>query len=255
MATAPRTKSKSKPYAAAVAPFRPAALTDTDQRRWFDFRAGTSAEEIAARENVKLDTVMSSLARMRAHQERHSQSATEVAVRQMFLERLPQASDVFIEAMKATSTRTTTQAVREFNEETGTSEWVEKEVTEEIPDHKIRLSAVDALQKFLTSIQPKTPMVTVDARSQTNIGGGALPGGTPEAQQRAISFESIMRQRRLAMGLSDAKELTAGGDVAATEQAERDMDDDGVDEFEDLIEDGEVVDSEPEPDAEDAPEE
>src|ERR1700690_397926 len=92
----------------APAPFRPAVLTDTDQRRWFDFRAGTSAEEIAARENVKLDTVMASLARMRAHQERHSQSATETAFRQLFLERLPQASDVFIEAMQATSTRTRT---------------------------------------------------------------------------------------------------------------------------------------------------
>src|SRR5271165_2429101 len=240
MATAPRTRNKKpapatrRPRPSSAGAARPpyaAPLTDTDQRRWFDFRAGTSAEELAARENVKLDTIMQSLARMRAHQERHSQSATETAVRQMFLERLPQASDVFIEAMKATQTRTKTEAVREFNEETGTAEWVEKEVTEEIPDHKIRLSAVDALQKLLVSIQPKTPMVTVDARSQTNIGAGVI--GDPASQQRALSFESIMRQRRLEMGLADIKELTAGGDSAATETAERDMDDDGVDDDED----------------------
>jgi hypothetical protein len=240
-------------------------LTDIDMSRWFDFRAGTSAEEIAARENVKLDTVMASLSRMRAHQERNSQTSAETAVREMFLERLPQAAGVFIDAMNATTTQTRTEVVHEFNEETGRAEWVDKEVTEQVPDHQLRLKAVDSLKALLQSVQPKTPMVQVDARSQTNFNNGLLGAGaaTPESQQRAISFESIMRQRRLEMGLADAKELTAG-DSAATEAAERDMDDDGVDDEtdDDGVDetdsgpmDGELVDSDEDSAPEDAPEE
>lgn len=222
-------------------------LTDTDMSRWFDFRAGTSAEEIAARENVKLETVMASLSRMRAHQERNSQASAETAVREMFLERLPQASGVFIEAMNATTTQTRTEVVHEFNEETQRNEWVDKEVTEQVPDHQLRLKAVDSLKALLQSVQPKTPMVQVDARSQTNFNNGLLGAGaaSPESQQRAISFESIMRQRRLEMGLSDIKELTDGGDAAATESAERDMDKDNVDVDDDAdADDADAVDAE-----------
>lgn len=209
----------------------PTPLTDIDMARWFDFRAGTSAEEIATRENVKLETVMASLSRMRAHQERNSQTSAETAVRELFLERLPQAAGVFIDAMNATTTATRTEVVHEFNEDTGRNEWVDKEVTEQVPDHQLRLKAVDSLKALLQSVQPKTPMVQVDARSQTNFNNGLLGAGaaSPESQQRAISFESIMRQRRLEMGLSDAKELTAGDDTAAIETVERDMDKDNAD--------------------------
>lgn len=222
-----------------------APLTDTDQRRWFDFRAGTSAEELAVRENVKLDTILASLNRMRAHQERNSQASAETAVRELFLERLPQAAGVFIDAMNATTTQTRTEVVHEFNEETQRNEWVDKEVTESVPDHQLRLKAVDSLKSLLASIQPKTPMVQVDARSQTNFNNGLMGGSAdPASQQRAISFESIMRQYRLEKGLSDVKELTDGGDSAAVEAAEHDMDKDNTDaDDDDELEIADIVDA------------
>ena len=245
MATAPRSRSYSSaertrarsraPHARAM---RQSAPTQIDQRRYFDFRAGMSAAELAARENVQLATIENSLTRMRSHASQFSQEAAEIATRQLYLDRLPDANHVFAEALTATKTESRVELVEEYNLLTDRKEFVEKTILDHVPDHATRLKATDALQRLLAGIQPKQPLVAVDARSQTNIGygGPGQPALGPGSQHPGtLSSESIIRQLRLERGLAvpgiDTSEPTAAEPVPIevdTELADDLEDDDDI---------------------------
>lgn len=217
-----------------------AAITAIDQTRWFDFRAGISLAELATRENVRVVTIERSIERMRAHVARFSAESAELATRQLFLQRLPDANQVFVDALAATRTTIRKESVLRNDPDTGLPAWIEDEIEVVTPDHKTRLSAVDALQRLLASTQPKQPMVSVDARSQTNYG---LPGSGNNQQHAlgagqpagALSAESIIRQIRIDRGLSvTGASLLTPGDMP-TVSADQDFE--GMKEF---IEDGGV---------------
>ena len=170
-----------------------------DRRRWEDLSSGISPEELAARENVRLPTILKSRDTMRSYLARYSQTAAETEVRRVFVQALPDAARVFQEGMSATTT-ITKQVIRErYNPRTEEmEEYVDTEV-EVVPDHAMRAKFLTELTKLNQSIQPKTPLVSVDARSQTN-NLHQLGSGTPTAG--ALSFESITRQIRAERGLS-----------------------------------------------------
>lgn len=174
-------------------PQRPTSTAPSplDRSRWMDHRSGLSIEELAARENVKISTIQSSLDKMKLHAARTSQESVDMATRELYLDQLPSAIHVFEDALKATTMQTKTIE----NPDTEETEIVYVEV----PDHAIRLKAIESLQKLLAGVTPKTPMVQVDARTQINN-----PGQPQHVGQ--LSSESIIRQIRAERGLS----LTAG---------------------------------------------
>lgn len=169
-----------------------------DRRRWEDLQLGISPEELAARENVRLPTILKSRDTMRSYLARYSQTAADTEVRRLFVQALPDAARVFAEGMAATTT-ITRQVVRErHNPRTDEMEEYVDTETDVVPDHAMRAKFLTELTKLNQSIQPKTPLVSVDARSQTNNLhqlGAPVSGG-------ALSFESITRQIRAERGLS-----------------------------------------------------
>lgn len=219
MATAPRTRPRPRPSVghnrttfATPAP-TPSAV---DQRRYYDFRSGISAEELATRENVRLATIEKSIQAMLAYQSRFSQDAAEVATRQLYLEVLPHAGVALVDAMAATRTNTRKSQKLVMDDRTGEPRWVDEEIVEHEPDHKTRLEATRALQGLMAAVQPKTPMVQVDARQQHLHAPGAGQGsplGLPSHTSGALSVESILRAVRSEQGLdngSGVKQLGNG---------------------------------------------
>lgn len=177
-------------------------ITELDRDRYFDFLAGVSAEELAARENVRLPTIERSLDKMRSHTQVHSQQSAELAVREVVISQLAGASAAFTEALTATIPVTKMVMKRRWDDRTGEEvEYMDEEVTL-VPDHATRMKAVDSLQKLLVGIQPKTPLI--DARSQNIFqpgtgGQAALPAGSPA---NSLSQEAVVRAIRSARGLS-----------------------------------------------------
>lgn len=202
--TSRRTRGRGhhRRSSAAAATSSASSASALDQRRYFDFRAGCSPAELAARENVTLATIDKSILRMRMFAARNSQESVELATREVYLSRLPEASLAFEGALTATRTEVHVEMRRVTNPQTGEDEMLEHEVRVAVPDHDTRLKATTALKNLLAGVQPKTPMVAVDARSQTNINNGMLPQSSAVG---ALSFESITRQIRLEQG-----KLTAG---------------------------------------------
>ncbi len=194
-----------------------------DRRRYFDFRAGKSAEEIAAQESVKLPTVLKSIEKMRAHAAEFSAESAELATREVYMRNLEEASQVLARALRATKNQPVTRVIGKHDPLSGDYYEEAVVVDEEVPDLAMQLKGQDALQRLLASVQPKSPMVTVDARSQTNIAGGAtlqsgLPGG---GAPLALSAEAIIRQVRADRGLalpSGAESTQQALPVAVIEQ-------------------------------------
>lgn len=184
--------------------------TPQDRRRWEDLREGISPEELAARENVRLPTILKSRDTMRNYLARYSAQSAETEVRRVVIDSLPAAANYLAEALTATMPVTKMVLKQRRNYDTGMLEDYMDEETTLIPDHATRGKAHEQLTKSLAAIQPKTPMVQVDARSQTNIQNGqsGLGGG------QALSFESITRQIRAERGLS-----LGPGESAAPQQA------------------------------------
>jgi len=166
-----------------------------------------SPEEIAARESVKLPTVLKSIDRMKAHAAEFSAESAELATREVYMRNLGEAAAVLQRALTATTTRATSKLVRRYDTLTD-SEYEEAVVVDEvIPDIPLQLKGQEALQRLLASVQPKQPIVTVDARSQTNVGvgQGGLGGvslGQGAGQPLALSAEAIIRQVRAERGLA-----------------------------------------------------
>lgn len=213
----PPKKSKSAPTRSRAS----IALSPLDRTRYFDYRAGISPAELAARENVQLDTIEKSITKMRSHLAAHSQESVELATREIYLNRLPDANLVFQEALTATIKQTRIEQQERWNTITEQYDTVDVTVETDVADHATRLKATETLKSLLASTIPKTPMVAVDARSQTvNMPGGAGGAGLAAGQQQgllgsgALSAEAIIRQIRasrgeLTAGMPDAPALTA----------------------------------------------
>ena len=198
-----------------------AAPTAKDQTRYFDWRAGVSMEELATRENVRLATVRSSIEKMRAQAAKYSAEQAEIATRQMYIEGLPHGGQALIAALQATRTEYKSEMELVYDKETQEPSWKEVKTATELPDHAVRLNAVDRLTKVLSTIIPKTPLVSnntnVDARTQIagNVGGGQALAAPQH--QGALSAESIIRQIRQQRGLDTVevvKQLTPGAELA-----------------------------------------
>lgn len=158
-------------------------ITQLDLARWAGSRAGMSIRELAARENVKLSTVEKSLEKMRLHAARTSQESVEMATRELYIDSLPSALQVFERALHA----------KKFETKVVTNPDTEKEeiIMVEVEDLDMQLKAVEKLKSLLAGVTPKTPMVAVDARTQINNQGQLAAGS-----QGQLSSESLIRQIR-----------------------------------------------------------
>jgi hypothetical protein len=179
----PRRPAHTRPPTHARNPLLAEPVTALDSKRWQDSRRGISKEELATRENVKLSTIQKSLDKMDAHAAAVSQESVEMATRQLYLESLAGVQDAIVDAIAAMKTE---QRVI-TNKDTGETEIVEIQTA----DHATRMKAIDQLKGLLVSIQPKTPLMTVDARTQINN-----PGHPQLGSGSTISTESIIRQIR-----------------------------------------------------------
>lgn len=175
---------------------RPSRAADSspsslDRQRWMDNRAGMSVEELAARENVRLVTIQASIDKMKLHAARNSQESVEMATREIYIDSLPSALQVFERALHA----------KKMDTQTITNPDTQKDevILVEVDDLAMQLKAVEQLKSLLAGVTPRTPMVQVDARTQIN-------NPSHPSQQGALSSESIIRQIRMERGLA----LTAG---------------------------------------------
>lgn len=193
----PRRRQPRSRYSSSAS----SSTLSLDQRRWLDFRSGMSEAELAARENVKLETIQASLQRMRARQQSLSLEQTNETVREHIIESLPiafaaleaaLAADVYQAPAAPPAAEITTDADGNLE-----SVSLPSPPPPPRPDHSMRLRAFKELKEMITSIQPKTPMVAVDARTQVNNAAPAmLASGQP------LSTESLIRQIRAERGLA-----------------------------------------------------
>ena len=196
---APRTRHRTPPPKRAV----DSAPTPIDFRRWREMRGGMSIAEIATRENAKVSVVEKSIEKMRSHAARNSQESVEMATRELYLDQMPNAIQVFERALHAK-----TYEVQEIvNPDTKEKEYI----TVERDDIPTQLNAVEKLKSLLVGIQPKTPLMTVDARTQIN--------NNPQLGSGALSSESIIRQIRSQPNLA----LTDGQIRTVAQQTEEEI--------------------------------
>ncbi len=211
-----------------------ATPTATDMRRYMDWRAGISVAELAARENVRLGTIEASIQRTRSFAAENSSEMTEIAVRRVAREVLPEAKQVIEGAMSATRyVPFTTGYDDEGNPLTEYRETV---------DHQTRLEAVDRVRALFTAAQPKTPMVAVNNSNTVNMQNNLHALGA--AGQ--LSAEAVIRQIRAERGLALPSETSP--EQAAAALVEHDMELKG--DLEDSAEDGDEADSEADSDDE-----
>jgi hypothetical protein len=172
-------------------------ITQLDRSRYFDNLAGISAEELASRENVKLSTITRSLEKMRAHAQRHSQSSAIMATTELYMDKLDKVSQVIDEGLNASVVVTRQVIKTRWNPELGADEQYMAEEHDILPDHATRIKTMDYLSKLQERVQPKQPLVAVDARTQIQNNAGQLgPGGTT-----VLSSEAIIRHIRSERGL------------------------------------------------------
>lgn len=217
------------------------APSPLDRNRFRLFRAGLSPAEIATREKVTLDAIEKSLLRCQVELQRYSQEEAEAATRRAYLDLLPDSVQAIREATSATLTRTKKVTVSIDDPETGVPLQRNEEVEVTIPDHETRLKGVAAMKQLLVAVQPKAPMVAVDARHQTNnmgmgipLGAGAataglLGAGTPAPPP--TSAEDVIRRIRASRGLA----LTDGAAAPALNLEAKEERDEELEEDEALL--------------------
>jgi hypothetical protein len=229
----PRTKDRrtirSKRSASSAA-----ASVSPDARRYHLFRSGVSPEEQAARENIRLATITASIERQQLLSQQFSLDSMQQAAREMLMDQFPNMASALREASEAVQ-ELKKEELQEDGQMTTTSYFV--------PDHSTRLKAIKAFESLLSCIQPKTPMVAVDARSQTQINNPAPAAGSGGP----LSTESIIRQIRAERGLALPSETgtvetvpsVMPGNAAAPEFVEKDIELEA-----ELAEEGELVEPE-----------
>ena len=204
--TRPRTRTRRRQPSPSQRPDPPS--TDRDRRRYLLFRAGTSPEEQAARENVRLDTILQSIQRHSVHLQQFSAESAEVATREMALGLIGQVTSVLEAGLTATVPIYEEQ--EEYNEETGVT--TKRRVLMGVePDLKQRMRTQEEVREWLASVQPKQPQVAINNNSSTLNDNRMLvaPG-----HAGTVSFESIVRQIRVEQGQALPSETVGPPDVA-----------------------------------------
>lgn len=221
----PRARAKANRTRRAKATVQSGSPTAVDMRRYMDWRAGISAAEIAARENKRVATIETSIERMRVYAAANSAEMSELAVRAVARETLPQAKLAIEGAFTAVRSEPVTVGYDELGNPK--IDYIER------PDHKTRLEAIDRIRALFASAQPKTPLLSLTnnntVNTQNNLQAG-LPGGSP------TSSEAIIRQIRSERGLALPADI--GPEQTTAVLVERDM------ELNDDLEDADDEDSE-----------
>jgi hypothetical protein len=241
MRAASQRRGHSRQPAQPAQPARSAAVvSELDRYRYRLFRAGMSIAEIATRERVGVKAVDQSILRVRIEISAYSSEETDMATRKVFVEKLPEAALTISEAMQAKST--VDCLIVEHDPETGETTQV-KGLTY-IPDHATRLQAVGALRQLLQAVQPKVPLVNVNAPTQNNFALGQ--GQQPAQLSQPTSAEAIIRAIRAERGLAltdGASTVTVEGNALAVvekdEELEDDLEGDDDDDNEKVDEEGE----------------
>jgi hypothetical protein len=200
-----RRPARRRPHAPSSDPsaralFSPHSL---DAQRYAAFRAGLSAAEIAARENVRVSTVEKSIERLRTAAQLYSQEAVEIAVRRSALDIIPAAHTSILAMLSATR-----EQIRHLPpdaddpDSTARTEWVQA------PDHATRNLALARLTDLIESIREQAPLVSANFNTQNNTQNiGLGPGG--------LSTESLIRAIREEKGLALPAEIMRADAVDA----------------------------------------
>ena len=180
-------------------------ITASDRRRYYDWKSGMGLPELATRHRVTVSAIERSIQVCRAEAQQFSQEAVETEVRRTVIEKLPEVSQVISEAAKATKY----EKVKVLIEDPDTGKRVVMDDSLEVPDHATRLNANSSFIQLLSAIKINAPMVSVDARHQTQnvLGLPAHSTGQP------TSAEAVIREIRAARGLA----LTDGVVQGSTE--------------------------------------
>lgn len=215
-----------------------AHISRTDRRRYYDWKSGMGLPELATKYRVPQSTIERSIQVCRAEAQQFSQEAVEVEVRRTVIESLPEVSRVISEASKATKY----EKIKVLIEDPDTGKRVMMDDSLEVPDHATRLNANASFVQLLTAIKVSAPMVSVDARHQTQnvLGLPAHSTGQP------TSAEAVIREIRAARGLA----LTDGVVQGSTENPVALVEVD--EELQDELEEDEESDEEPDEQDEDA---
>lgn len=221
-----------------------AHISRTDRRRYYDWKSGMGLPELATKYRVPQSTIERSIQVCRAEAQQFSQEAVEVEVRRTVIEKLPEVSQVISEAAKAKKY----ERIKVLVEDPDTGKRAVMDDSLEVPDHATRLSANASFISLLSAIKVSAPMVSVDARTQTqNVLG--LPA---HASGQPTSAEAVIREIRAARGLALTDGVVQGSTenpVALVEVDEELADE--LEEDEDTEEESEEENSEDEGAAED----
>lgn len=119
----------------------------------------------------------------------------DMRINEMILGMMPRNQRVLLDASKATKV-----------------EFTEKGQIRKVPDHKMRMAAIETQRTLLETTRPKGVGVAIN--QQFNNG---VPTGGPGA---GISFESRLRQARERKGLVNVQEIESAEDAAMTTEEE-----------------------------------
>lgn len=187
-----------------------------DERRYHLLRSGVPVEEQAARENVRVDTIRASIERQQSHASQFSLDSVNQRYREQLDSKLDTAfaalESVLLAEVAAEEPPAATQEV--LIGESPDSSAVTATVSTSRParpDYHLRLKAFREFKEAWASLQPKSPLVAVDARSQTQINNPALMPGSGQA----LSSEAIIRQAIAAKGLTALPSSTGGEIIPA----------------------------------------
>lgn len=178
-------------------PERTAKPTKKDRDRYLLSMRGWTAEQLAARENVKETVIKDSIMRYQLYRDSLNIDAQDLSIAEMTSRLMPGAEKVLAGAMKAERVMIVTKGG--------------KSTTKKVVDHDTRIKAVETVKSFMETVRPKGGGININ----TQVNNGNQGGGAPAAT-RGFDFESRLRNIREAKGLGN-DEIIIDADVEESE--------------------------------------
>ena len=154
-----------------------------DIRRWFQFREGSSIDQIAAQDGRSPTVIQESIDRVKEWKETNSLDMLSTKTIEVAMRQMESVGDVLQRGMNA-------EKVIFVNQATGR--------VKKAPDIAMQLKSVAEVRGLFETVQPKGPLL--QNNTQNNFGSPGFSGGS------TLSFEAILRKKREAKGLLNAQD-------------------------------------------------
>lgn len=159
-------------------PERTAKPSKKDRDRYLLSMRGWTAEQLAARENVKEPVIKDSIMRYQLYRDSLNIDAQDLSIAEMTQRLMPGAEKVLAGAMQAKRTIYSGKRARQ------------------VVDHDTRIRGVETLKSFMEAVRPKGGGININ----TQVNNGNQGGGAPTAT-RGFDFEARLRNIREKKGL------------------------------------------------------